>query len=35
LLVDLAGKKDNPFDPRDKIKISISGFGGGDKKKPN
>jgi VCBS repeat-containing protein len=33
-LVDLAGKKDNPFDPTDKIKISIPGSnGGGNKKK--
>jgi hypothetical protein len=33
LLVDLAGKKDNPFDPTGKIKISIPGFNGGTKKK--
>jgi hypothetical protein len=35
LLVDLGGKKDNPFDPADKIKISIPGKngGGGTKKK--
>jgi len=33
LLVDLAGKKDNPLDPTGKTKISIPGFGGGDKKK--
>jgi hypothetical protein len=33
-LDDLAGKKDNPFDPIDKIKISIPGNnGGGGKKK--
>jgi len=33
-LVDLTGKKDNPFDPTDKIKISIPGNnGGGNKKK--
>jgi VCBS repeat-containing protein len=33
-LVDLAGKKDNPFDPTDKVKISIPGNnGGGNRKK--
>jgi hypothetical protein len=32
-LVDLAGKKDNPFDPMDNIKISIPGANGGSKKK--
>ena len=33
LLIDLVGKKDNPFDPMDKIKISIPGVNGGSKKK--
>jgi hypothetical protein len=34
LLVDLAGKKNSPFDPTGKIKISIPGnSGGGNKKK--
>jgi hypothetical protein len=32
-LVDLAGRKDNPFDPMDKIKISIPGNNGGGSKK--
>jgi hypothetical protein len=32
-LVDLAGKNVNPFEPIDKIKISIPGFNGGSKKK--
>jgi hypothetical protein len=33
LLVDLAGKKDNPFEPTGKIKISIPGPNGESKKK--
>jgi hypothetical protein len=33
-LVDLAGTKDNPFDPASEIKISIPGPGGGSRKKP-
>jgi Ca2+-binding RTX toxin-like protein len=32
-LVDLAGKKDNPFDPTGKVKISIPGTNGGSNKK--
>jgi hypothetical protein len=33
-LVDLAGKKDDPFDPMDKVNISVSGNNGvGSKKK--
>jgi VCBS repeat-containing protein len=32
-LVDLTGKKDNPFDPTGKIKISIPGNNGGGNKK--
>jgi len=32
-LVDLAGNKNNPFDPTGKIKISIPGVNGGSKKK--
>jgi hypothetical protein len=34
-LADIAGKKNNPFDPMDKIKISIPGISGGDNKKQN
>ncbi|MCU0595158.1 MAG: hypothetical protein MUC98_06825 [Desulfobacterota bacterium] len=32
-LVDLGGKKDNPFDPTGKVNISIPGANGGSKKK--
>jgi hypothetical protein len=32
-LVNLVGKKDSPFDPADKIEISIPGANGGTKKK--
>ena len=31
-LVDLAGNKNNPFDPAGKVKISIAGVNGGNKK---
>jgi hypothetical protein len=32
-LVDLVGKKDNPFDPTGKLNISIPGNNGGGSKK--